>query len=74
MDTATDDDKEATLADFVMHQSVEIHPCNDRWMMGDRFGEVTKIDTKLGLVRIKLNRSGKSFNFLPRNVLKGVRF
>ena len=38
--------------------------------MGDRFGQVTKVDATKGIVRVKLDVSKKSLNFLPRNILK----
>jgi hypothetical protein len=63
-------DDEATMEDFTVDQRVELHPATDRWMMGDRFGVVTKLDTLSGVVRVKLDKSKKSFNFAPRNILK----
>jgi hypothetical protein len=46
---------------------VELHPATDRWMRGDRFGTVVKIGRKY--VHIKLERSGQTRPFTPRNVL-----
>ena len=63
-------DDEATMNDFTVGQRVELHPGTDRWMMGDRFGQVTKVDATKGIVRVKLDVSKKSLNFLPRNILK----
>ena len=56
---------EATVRDFAHKPRVELHPGTDRWMMGDRFGDVTGINTKTGRVRVKLDRSGKSLWFPP---------
>ena len=39
-------------------------------MMGDRFGVVTWIDFSKGVVRVKLDVSGKSINILLRNIIK----
>ena len=37
---------------------VELSPSTDAWMMGDRFGVITGV-TKTGLVKVKMDRSGK---------------
>ena len=39
---------------------VEIHPGTDRWMMGDRYGEVSGLSANALNVRVKLDKSGKS--------------
>lgn len=54
---------------FRVGQYVELHPGTDRWMMGDMYGTVTKVDTKNNSVRVKLTKSGKSFAFHPDNIL-----
>lgn len=57
---------------FAVGQNVELHPCTDRWMMGDRFGKVTGLRDKS--VRVRLTVSGKSFWFAQDNILhKGNR-
>ena len=61
---------EATVDDFERGQRVELHPGTDPWMMGDRFGVVTWIDFSKGVVRVKLDVSGKSINILLRNIIK----
>jgi len=48
---------------------VQLHPGTDRWMMGDRFGNVTSVRKKDGAVRVKLDRSGKSLWFRPQDVM-----
>lgn len=40
---------------------VQVHPACDCWMMGDRFGTVTKITTKS--IHVKMDRSGKTRKF-----------
>jgi hypothetical protein len=45
---------------------VELHPVTDRWMMGDRYGTVTKIGTKL--LYIQLDRSGLTIRVHPSNI------
>ena len=68
------DTTDATLDDFKVDQRVELHPGTDRWMMGDRFGTVTEVNAKRGVVCVLLDVSGKGVNFLPRNILKkGLR-
>ena len=50
---------------------VELHPATDRWMMGDRFGEVVGI-TDADFVRVKLDVSGKILRFAPRYIGKKI--
>ena len=40
---------------------VEMHPRTDRWMRGDRFGEIVKVvvPNSDGVVQVKLDKSGK---------------
>jgi hypothetical protein len=45
---------------------VELHPATDRWMMGDRFGEIVAFVD--GNVRIKLDVSGKTLLFKPEDL------
>jgi hypothetical protein len=56
-------------ADFTLGQGVELHPGTDRWMMGDRLGRIARVDEKGQRVRVKLDRSGKSLWFSPKNVM-----
>ena len=57
---------------FTVGQNVELHPCTDRWMRGDRFGEVTGLRDQS--VRVRLTVSGKSSWFHQDNILhKGNR-
>jgi hypothetical protein len=51
---------------------VQLHPGTDRWMMGDRYGEVVRID-RAGRVVVRLDRSGKQLRFRPENLLGPVR-
>lgn len=52
--------------DFTVGQRVQAHPATDAWMMGDRYGEVTKIGrTK---VHVKMDVSNKVRRFAPDNV------
>jgi len=60
--------QEVVKQQFRPEQNVELHPGTDRWMMGDRFGVVTGVN-KIGMVRVRLTRSGKSFWFHPDNIL-----
>jgi hypothetical protein len=48
---------------------VQLHPGTDQWMMGDRFGEVRKVDTKTGLIHVKMDRSGKTLKCKPEHIL-----
>jgi hypothetical protein len=73
MDTTT---RESTLSDFRVGQRVQLHPGTDRWMMGDRYGEIVRVDRTRGSegqVQILLDTSCKRIWFLPRDVLRGIR-
>lgn len=52
---------------FVVGRHVQLHPATDRWMMGDRFGEITRVEAER--VRVKLQVSGKSLWFKRDDVL-----
>ena len=45
---------------------VELHPATDRWMMGDRYGEI--VGTGYKLVHVKLDKSGQTVHFAHENV------
>jgi hypothetical protein len=60
---------------------VELHPACDRWMRGDRFGEIVGlghtreyVDTFTGEInkqrpyRVKLDKSGDTLRFHPTHV------
>ena len=49
---------------------VELHPATDRWMMGDRFGEVVKVTRTL--VHVRMDRSGKTIRFGPEDLIEVV--
>ena len=51
---------------FPLRSRVETSPCTDQWMRGDRFGTVT--GHKDALVRVKLDKSGKSLLFEARQL------
>lgn len=42
---------------------IELKPHLDRWMMGDRFGEVVKVTRKS--IHVHLDKSGKTIRLLP---------
>jgi hypothetical protein len=50
-------------ASFAPGDRVELHPCTDRWMMGDRYGRIVKADNDESW-RVKLDVSGKTLSFL----------
>lgn len=54
------------LRDFQAGDLIEMHPATDRWMMGDRYGVVTKVGRKY--VHVKLSRSGDTVKVSPRNI------
>ena len=65
-------DREITIEDFSKEgRRVEMHPCTDWWMQGDRFGVVTKVDREAGLLRVRLDRSGQTIRVAPRLIDPG---
>jgi hypothetical protein len=48
-------------AGFKLNDRVQLHPCTDSWMRGDRFGEVVKVG-RLACT-VKLDKSGKKSAF-----------
>lgn len=46
---------------------VELHPATDRWMRGDRFGEVVRTDAR-HRVHVKMDRSGQVAKLHPSNI------
>jgi hypothetical protein len=55
-----------TLNDFRKSHRVELHPATDAWMMGDRFGAITRIGRKY--LSILMDRSGKVRKVTPDNI------
>lgn len=51
---------------------VELAPHTDRWMMGDRFGEIVKVGTLprsgRSWIHVKLDKSGQTKRFRPDSV------
>lgn len=41
---------------------VEIHPRFDRWMMGDRYGEIVEA-TRTNKARVRMDKSGKVITY-----------
>jgi hypothetical protein len=52
---------------FYVGERVQSHPATDRWMMGDRFGSVVKIGSRL--VHVKMDRSGRTIKYSANNLL-----
>lgn len=48
---------------------VELGPWCDRWMRGDRFGEVVKTTMNGKRVHVRMDRSGQVAKLHPSNVL-----
>jgi len=55
--------------DYPVGTSVELHPATDSWMRGDRYGTVVGYGRGGVRLRIKMDRSGKTKRFLPRDVI-----
>lgn len=50
-------------AGFVVGQRVAIHPANNSWLMGERFGEVIRLGRRW--VYVKLDLSRREIPFYP---------
>ncbi|MDB4351970.1 hypothetical protein OAA60_00890 [Porticoccaceae bacterium] len=46
--------------DYWKGKRVEIPAYTDRWMMGDRYGEVVNVLSAGDMLKVKLDKSGKS--------------
>lgn len=53
---------------FHVGDRIELAPHLDRWMMGDRFGEVVSIGRRY--LHVKLDVSGDTINVVPENADK----
>ena len=59
-------ERDLTIADFPKAgRRVEMHPATDWWMMGDRFGTVTRVDHVAGLLHVKLDKSERTIRVKP---------
>jgi len=54
------------LHHFEVGYRVELHPATDRWMMGDRYGTVTKVDRKV--LTVKMDKSNHAIRVHPSNI------
>jgi len=59
------------LDQFAVGDRVELAPHLDRWMMGDRFGEVVKIGRFY--LHVHMDRSGKTCRVVPENIGQVIR-
>ncbi len=49
------------MTNQLIGRRVELHPATDRWMMGDRYGEIVKVGREY--LYVKLDKSGKTIKF-----------
>jgi hypothetical protein len=54
--------------EFEVGKRVQLHPATERWMMGDRYGEIVGVGTKH--VSVKLDKSGRTMRFIPDHILE----
>jgi hypothetical protein len=52
---------------FARGDRVQLHPATDRWMRGDRYGEVVLVGRKL--ISVKMDVSGQIAKLHPSNIL-----
>lgn len=51
-------------------ERVQLHPATDRWMMGDRYGEVVATPkTKRGSYKVLMDKSGKTISVRERDLV-----
>lgn len=55
-------------AGYSVKDRVQIHPATDRWMRGDRYGEIERV-TKTRL-HVRMDRSKQLVTFHPDNILE----
>lgn len=60
-------EKPNTVEDFTVGTMVQLHPCTDQWMQGDRFGWIQRI--KDGLVHVKMDRSKRMLRCNPEHLM-----
>lgn len=51
------------LNDFALGDRIQLSPSTDRWMMGDRYGLVTKVGTKY--LHVLMDKSNKTVTIAP---------
>lgn len=54
------------LEQFHIGDRIELAPHLDRWMMGDRYGEIVKIGSRF--LHVLMDASGKTLHVVPENV------
>jgi hypothetical protein len=54
------------LNHFLVGYRVQLHPATDAWMMGDRYGTVTKIGRRC--LHVRMDRSGRVRRVNPCNI------
>ncbi len=60
------DQMDLLLTMFAAGDRVQVHPADDRWMRGDRFGVVESIGHRY--VSVRMDRSGRLARFVPENL------
>jgi hypothetical protein len=55
-----------TIASFQVGHRVQLHPATDRWMQGDRYGEVVKVGRRI--LRVRLDKSGVTAKLRPQDI------
>lgn len=56
-------DAPQTLDEYRVNDRIEMHPATDRWMRGDRYGNIVKIGRRF--LHIKMDRSGQTIRAEP---------
>lgn len=57
-------------AGYSVKDRVQIHPATDRWMRGDRYGEIERV-TKTRL-HVRMDKSKQLVTFHPDNILEVI--
>lgn len=55
------------MVHILVGQRVEMHPATDRWMKGDRYGEIVDVSNETGNIRILMDKSMEEIICHPRD-------
>lgn len=70
------------MKDYRIGKRCQLHPATDRWMMGDRYGVITKVSKKSWSyldpkdirnghrITVRLDKSGKTLRFFEANIIE----
>lgn len=72
------------MTDYRIGKRIQLHPGLDRWMMGDKYGEITAVSTKCysyldpkdrrngHRLTVKLDKSGKQIRLCESDIFEFI--